>query len=191
MSNSLSKRGNKKFETNPFLNSVIANSKTGTKRVTNQTGDQMMIVNQSTGEIVTPSIGFHHIEHVDRSKFLKLYINGVKAFKELTGSGTKIFELLYLEMQNNIGKDYVFMNYSMYEDLISRATYKRGISELINKGFIAETIVPSKYFTNPDYLFNGDRLAFVKEYRIGVSKQTTQEKLEAAGQQRLPDFENQ
>ena len=184
----ISRRGNKKFETSPFLHGVVANTATGTKRVTNRTGDQMMIVNQSTGEIVTPSTGFHHVEHVDKTKFLKLYINGVKAFKELTGAGTKIFELLYLAMQDGIGKDFVFMNFSMYEDLISRATYKRGMHELIEKGFIAETTVTSKYFTNPDYLFNGDRLAFVKEYRLGSPKPkdvANREELEALGQKRL------
>ena len=188
MATTVSRRGNKKFETSPFLSGVVANTSTGTKRITNKTGDQMMIVNQTTGEIVTPNTGFHHIEHVDRTKFIKLYINGVKAFKELTGAGTKIFELLYLAMQDAIGKDFVFMNYSMYEDLISRATYKRGMNELIQKNFIAETIVTSKYFTNPDYMFNGDRLAFVKEFRLGLPKPADvlkREALEALGQKRL------
>jgi hypothetical protein len=41
----------------------------------------------------------------------------------------------------------------------------RGMRELIEKGFIAESVTQSKYFINPDYLWNGDRLGFVKEYR--------------------------
>ena len=190
LNKNLTKRGNIKHEKNPFLSEVIGNTKTGNKRITNRTGDEMMIVNQSTGEIVTPSIGFHHVEIVDKTRFIKLYISGVKAFKGLTSAGTKAFELLYIEMQENIGKDYVHMNFIRYEKFLSRATYKRGMAELIDKEFIAETAEPGKYFTNPDFLFNGDRLAFIREYRIGVPKQTTQEKLEAAGQQRLPDFEN-
>ena len=183
-----SKRGNVRFETSPFLHGVVANTATGTKRVTNRTGDQMMIVNQSTGEIVTPSTGFHHIEHVDKTKFLKLYINGVRAFRELTGAGTKIFEILYIEMQSNIGKDFVFLSFTEHEHEISRATWSRGMSELIEKGFIAETVAPGKYFTNPDYLFNGDRLAFVKEYRLSSLKPkdvANREELEALGQKRL------
>ena len=39
---------------------------------------------------------------MDSAKFIKLYVNGVKAFKDLKGPGTKVFELLYLEMQRNI-----------------------------------------------------------------------------------------
>ena len=187
---SVSKRGNTRYEKNPFMSTAVGNTKTGTKRLTNQTGDEMMIVNQSTGEIVTASTGFHRVETVDRTRFIKLYIAGVRAFKGLTSAGTKAFELLYIEMQENIGKDYVHMNFIRYKDFLSKTTYIRGIGELLDKGFIAETEEQGKYFTNPDYLFNGDRLAFIKEYRIGVPKQTTQEKLEAAGQQRLPDFEN-
>ena len=29
---------------------------------------------------------------------------------------------------------------------------------------------PSKYWVNPDFIWNGDRLAFVKEYRKASSK---------------------
>ena len=35
---------------------------------------------------------------------------------------------------------------------------------LIKAEFIAETLVPSYYFINPTYLYNGDRLALVNEY---------------------------
>ena len=181
----VSKRGNVRYEINPFMSNVIGNTKTGNRRITNQTGDSMVIVNQGTGEIVTAATGFHHVEMVDKTKFIKLYISGVKAFKGLTSAGTKAFELLYIEMQENIGKDYVHMNFIRYKDFLSKTTYIRGMGELIDKEFIAETEEQGKYFTNPDFLFNGDRLAFIREYRIGTSKQTIQEKLEDAGQQRL------
>ena len=181
----VSKRGNVRYEINPFMSNVIGNTKTGNRRITNQTGDSMVIVNQGTGEIVTAATGFHHVEMVDKTKFIKLYISGVKAFKGLTSAGTKAFELLYIEMQENIGKDYVHMNFIRYKDFLSKTTYIRGMGELIDKEFIAETEEQGKYFTNPDFLFNGDRLAFIREYRIGTSRQTTQEKLEDAGQQRL------
>ena len=39
--------------------------------------------------------GFWHAEEVDNAKFIKLYVNGVKAFKDLKGPGTKVFELMY------------------------------------------------------------------------------------------------
>lgn len=44
------------------------------------------------------------------------------------------------------------------------------MKELANKGFIAETTVQNSYFINPDYIFNGDRLSFVKSYILTESK---------------------
>lgn len=66
-----------------------------------------MIVGE-TGEIVAPVAGFWQAQEVDAAKFVKLYINGVKAFKELTNAGTKVFELLYLEVQKYQQRQGVF-----------------------------------------------------------------------------------
>ncbi len=44
--------------------------------------------------------------------------------------------------------------------------------ELIEKGFLAESVEPGMYFINIDYLFNGNRLVFIKEFRITVQKET-------------------
>ena len=35
----------------------------------------------------------------------------------------------------------------------------------MDKGFIAPAVGTGWYWLNPDYMWNGDRLAFVKEYR--------------------------
>lgn len=126
-----------------------------------------MVMNDS-GEIVAPVAGFWHAEEVDKAKFIKLYVNGVKAFKDLKGPGTKVFELLYLEMQRNIATDRIFMSFTAVDQTlnpISPATYKRGIAELIAKNFLAPTPVQGWYWLNPDFVFNGDRLAFVREFR--------------------------
>ena len=63
-----------------------------------------MLVNSNTGEIQTQIAGFWEAEEVDSTKFVKLFVRGVKALKELTGAGTKVFEVLYLRVQENIGK---------------------------------------------------------------------------------------
>lgn len=152
------------YKDNPFMKAGLV--KTKTKRITNKKGDMMVV--GATGEIVNPLAGFWTAQEVDETKFIKLYINGVKAFKELTGAGTKVFELLYVEMQKNISKDRVFMSYQAVDTgvfPISNATYKRGMAELIKKNFLAPTMVQNWYWLNPDFVFNGDRLAFVKEYR--------------------------
>jgi len=99
---------------------------------------------------------------------VKLFVRGVKALKELTGAGTKVFEVLYLRVQENIGKDQVYMAFAAVDQALtpmSNPTYDRGMRELIEKGFIAATPMQGVFWLNPSFVWNGDRLAFVKEYR--------------------------
>lgn len=157
------RRGVALYDKNPFMVDIA----TKTRRVTNKRGD-MILVNSGTGEIQSNIAGFWESEEVDATKFVKLFVQGVKALKELTGAGTKVFEVLYLRVQENIGKDRVFMALSEVDQTLmpmSEATYTRGMRELIEKGFIAATPTQGWYWLNPSFVWNGDRLAFVKEYR--------------------------
>jgi hypothetical protein len=187
-----SRRGVKRHEENPFMALAAINTKIGSKRITNKTGEQMMIVSQETGEIIAPA-GFHTVIEVDKNQFVKLYINGVKAFRGLKAAGTTVFEVIYMAIQKQIGQDDLYIHYNSIDHSItpmSEATFYRGMKELIEKGFIAESTRPNIYFLNVDYLFNGNRLAFIKEYRLKdpsakPTSETDKLKLEAAGQQRL------
>lgn len=162
------RRGVALYETNPFMVEVT----TRTRRVTNKRGN-MMLVNNETGEIQSNIAGFWEAEEVDSTKFVKLFVQGVKALKELTGAGTKVFEVLYIRVQENVGKDKVFMAFSAVDQALtpmSNPTYDRGMRELIEKGFIAATPSQGMYWLNPSFVWNGDRLAFVKEYRKAQSR---------------------
>ena len=165
-----SRRGVILHAENPFM--AGANVATKTRRVTNKRGDMMLVSNE--GEIVSNIAGFWEAEEVDSTKFLKLFVNGVKALAELKNPGARVFELLYIEMQYNIGNDQVFLSYAGLDEVqqksISRSTFARGLAELIDKKFIAAMPAPSKYWVNPDFIWNGDRLAFVKEYRKASAK---------------------
>ena len=166
------RRGVALYEKNPFMVEMT----TKTRRITNRRGD-MMLVSSETGEIQNNIAGFWESEEVDSTKFVKLFISGVKALKELTGAGTKVFEVLYLRVQENIGKDQVFMAFSAVDRALtpmSDATYNRGMRELIEKGFIAATPTQGWFWLNPSFVWNGDRLAFVKEYHR-VSKKAVKD----------------
>ena len=163
----VSRRGMTLHAKNPFLVDASVNSKTGTKRLSNKKGDKFMIVSDS-GETVAPA-GFHEIVEVDKTQFVKLYINGVKAFQGLKSAGAKVFEIIYRAVQDAVGSDRIYLHFMSIEQNItpiSRATFDRGMTELLEKNFIAESLEPGMYFLNIDYLFNGNRLAFIKEYRI-------------------------
>lgn len=167
-----SKRGLVKYDHNPFIANAVANTKQGVKRISNKDGSRMMVVNEGTGDIVAHA-GFWQAKEVDTTQFVKLYVSGVKEFKNLSGSGTKVFEVLYLKVQDSIGKDFLYLSLVEVDQLLnpmSKATFMKGMKELIIKGFIAESMVQNKYYLNPDYMWNGDRLAFVKEYRRVQSK---------------------
>jgi len=172
-----SKRG-ERYEHNPFIGSAVANTKQGVKRISNKDGNRMMVVSENTGEIVAPA-GFWHAQEVDKTQFVKLYVNGVKEFKNLTGAGTKVFEILYLRVQENIGKDQIWLTFPNIDQKVTpmgETTFYRGMKELLDKGFVAESFTPGLYFLNPDFMWNGDRLAFVKEYRKAPSRPKGEEK---------------
>lgn len=80
------RRGVALHEKNPFMVELT----TRTRKVTNKRGN-MMLVSGETGEIQSNIAGFWEAEEVDSTKFVKLFIQGVKALKELTGAGTKVF----------------------------------------------------------------------------------------------------
>jgi Firmicute plasmid replication protein (RepL) len=156
------RRGIELHQENPFIPNIIANS----RRVTNKRGD-MSLINNNTGEVVTSVAGFYEVKEVDSSKFLKLFVNGVKALAGLSNAGCKVFELMYMEVQENIGKDYVYLSFTglnKHEIQLSERTFRRGLSELIEKRFIAAMPGVGLYWINPDFIWNGDRLAFVQEY---------------------------
>ncbi len=158
------RRGMMLYESNPYINTSVV--KTKTKRMTNKKGD-MMVIEKDGGEVIAEIAGFWHAEEVDSTKFVKLYVSGVQAFKELTGAGTKVFEVLYLEVQKVISQDRIYISFNRVDqnsNSMSESTYNRGIRELVEKQFIAPSHDVGWFWLNPDYIWNGDRLAFVKAY---------------------------
>lgn len=159
---SITRRGVPVYEASPFCPSVQLK----TKRITNKRGDMMLINN--SGEIAAPIAGFWESEEVDSTQFIKLYVGGVKALSELTSAGTKVFEIMYQRLQEEIGRDKIYLSWSsidQHKTPLSESVFRKGLRELIEKRFLAPTVDQCWYWTNPDFVFNGDRLAFVKEYR--------------------------
>lgn len=184
------RRGIELYEKNPYIVEASQNTNEGVKRRTLRSpdGTQLMVTNQD-GQMLAPA-GFWQTQEVDKTQFVKLYVNGVKAFRGLKSAGATVFEILYLEVQKTIGRDRVYISFSNLPEgfQISQATFTRGMRELIDKKFVAPTEAIGWYWVNPDYMWNGDRLAYVKEYRLkrdGTSDQAWREQLEQRGQLRL------
>jgi len=157
------------YEINPSLPVASKNAKIGQRRITNKAGDKMMIVTES-GEILAPA-GFHEIVDVDQTQFVKLFIGGVKMVNDLNAAGAKVFELLYRIMLKNRDSDRVVLHHKMTK--LPKSTFERGLTDLLSKEVLYKSFVPNQYFVNINYLFNGNRLAFIKEYRMKVELQNS------------------
>ena len=73
--------------------------------------------------------------------------------------------------------------YSPAGTIRDKATFKRGLAELETAKLIAKTVRKGRYFVNPSFVFNGDRVAFSTV--IERKKESLQDELEARGQLRL------
>ena len=167
-----SRRGLPRHTKKPFLNDTNLHIKTGIRRIT--TGkDRLALVNENTGEQVGNG-GFFQFIEVD-----KTHVDGVSAIEGLSSSGKKVFKIFYLAIRDNKDTDSILMSFDIVDQdnvKISRTTYFKGMKELADKKSIAQTMIQNYYFINPDYMFNSDRLTFMKTYYLKDKKKTTNNK---------------
>jgi hypothetical protein len=97
-----------------------------------------MIVDNSTGEIKgIGGMGFWWDEEVDSSRFVKLFLDGIKQAAGLSKTGIQVFELVYHQMRASPGSDEIKLNQYVAKDHgISDRTYQRGVRELLEKEFL-------------------------------------------------------
>src|SRR5208282_4446621 len=131
-------------------------------------GKGAVIVDNGTGEIKgIGGIGFWWEEEVDTSRFVKLFLDGIKQAAGLSKTGIQVFEIVYHEMRANPGRDEIKLNQYVAKDHgISDRTYQRGVRELLEKEFLYRSPSDGVFFVNIRFMFNGDRLAFVKSYHL-------------------------
>ena len=128
------KRGFPVYRRNPSVPTTDG-LPTRTRRIRVPGGKGAMIVDNSTGEIKgLGGVGFWWEEEVDSSRFVKLFLDGIKQAAGLSKAGMQVFELVY--------------------------------RELLEKEFLYRSPSDGVFFVNIRFMFNGDRLAFVKSYHI-------------------------
>src|SRR5260221_11876723 len=175
------KRGFPVYRTNPSVPQT-SGLPTRTKRINVPGGRGSVIVDNSTGELKgIGGMGFWWEEEVDSSRFVKLFLDGIKQAAGLSKTGIQVFELVYHEMRANPGSDEIKLNQYVAKDHgISDRTYQRGVRELLEKEFLFRSPSDGVFFVNIRFMFNGDRLAFVKSYHLkGAARQAELPLLEA------------
>lgn len=155
------------YRTNPSVPSSSGIA-TRSKRFHVPGGKASMIVDNSTGEIKgIGGMGFWWEEEVDTTRFVKLFLDGIKQAAGLSKTGIQVFELVYHQMRANPGGDEIKLNQYVARDHgINGRTYQRGVRELLEKQFLYRSPSDGVFFVNIRFMFNGDRLAFVKSYHL-------------------------
>lgn len=127
------------------------------------------VLDSGSGEVLNVGgAGFYEFEEVDDTRFVKMFLRGIKQAANLTKSGLTVFEVVYNQVQAHPSTDEVKLSYfTAAEEVegLTERTYQRGVRELLKKGFLFNSPVDGVYFVNITYMFNGDRLAFVKGYK--------------------------
>lgn len=181
------------YESNPSLESQFP-MRIKPKRP-QKIGNAYMLA-PGSGKVTTVQGTFQFVEEkiVDTEEFVKIYVQGVKKWSELSKTGALLFELLYKEMSGKAGKDRdtVLLNHAVavgWKPDLTRSTFYRGLNELLAKGFLFRTIGADLFFVNINFMYNGDRVRIVQDFQLRKMKEHKQ--LPILEQQSLPLTEKQ
>lgn len=157
-----------RYETNPFLENMIVPVKGRQVRLSRLGRDDNVLVNQTTGEVLGTHVTTY--KPVDGEQFVKLFTANIGLAFDLTSAGIKAFTVLMWSVQSNaLAKDEVILDAVTLERFLrdqnskkqlSLTTFRRGIAELTRGQIVAKTTRKGSYFINPNFVFNGDRIAF-------------------------------
>lgn len=180
-----------RYDENPFIEGMVVPVRDQKIQMSRLGRDDNILVNQATGEVQGTHLTTY--KRVDSEQFVKLFTANIALTFELGAAGIKAFGVLVWILQDRtISKDLVPLDKFVLEDFLkaqekklalSQATFARGLAELERAKIIAKHVRQGWYFINPNFVFNGDRVAFTTV--IERKRSTEQERLEAMGQQRL------
>ncbi len=160
-----------RFKTNPFLEGMIIPVKGKQVRLSKLGREDNVLINQSTGEVHGTHVTTY--KAVDSEQFVKLFTANIALTFDLLSAGIKTLTVVIWTLQNTaLAKDEIALDQIVLDDFLdahrsrkppitlSIATLKRGITELEKAQIIAKTVRKGRYFINPNFIFNGDRIAF-------------------------------
>lgn len=182
-----SKRGFIRYEKNPSIPDPQAISR---RRPVRLGDDKKGFVIDGVGEIIgMGAAGFYEFEEVDTSRFVKLFLGGIKQAVGLSKAGLAMFELVYRQVQDNPGTDQIGLSYELARRLgldLSERVFRNGLRDLLEREFLFESLIPGVFFVNIRYMFNGDRIAFVKAYKRKGARANQEDFFDAAPVAALP-----
>lgn len=165
------RKGAARYRANPFWDPTEV--KVGKKHITVAGG--LHVSNE--GESVKHS-GVHIVTEVDKDEFIKLYTKNMRLFFDLRPTTQKVLQVILDAVQKAPNTDCIYLHWFTVEEYmdssgtsISKASFHNAMKELLEKKFVAEATDPHKFWINPHLFFNGDRMTFVREYRLRQEKE--------------------
>jgi hypothetical protein len=161
------RRGHPIYESNPSADFVLP-VRIKPKNCTRLNDSYVISVDGDV--LATGAMAFIEEKTVDTEEFVKVYLQGIRQYGQLTNSGATLFEFIYSQLSGKKGKDKdtVTINYLLaqrWKDDLTRRTYDRGLKELLDKEFIFRSLSTDDFYVNIQYMFNGNRLVVAQAYR--------------------------
>ena len=167
------------YKENPFNSQLLHEVEVGQKHITMGSEE---VFSARTGEL-TGVAAMKKVVEVDSSQFMKVFVRHTAAFFELGKAAQAVLQVIFVLASQSHGRAEVYLNWPIAEEVIQKleiacgkTKYYRGLKELIEKKFLAESTRTNIYFTNPTLFFNGDRALYVREIRKVDSDPTLDKK---------------
>lgn len=164
----------KKYKKNPYEPNLIIPQRNKTVAISNE---QLSLFDQD-GVVVSDNAFIGIRNRVDKEKFVKIFKAQIKALFSLSMAGIRVFG--YIMDATRISESMIFFSKracKKYTGYSSTNSVNVGVSELLEKGFIARSEEPNIFFINPAIFFNGDRMTIVNQY-IKIGSETDKKILE-------------
>jgi len=161
-----------RHKTNPFVEDMVVPIRDKQVRMSRMgAADNVNVVNAETGE----QMGTHVVAYkrVDEAQFIKLFTQNVALTFDLKSAGIKVLTVVMWVLQTKgIQRDLVPLDKLVLDDFVashndrkkplrlSQPTFWRGLAELEAAKIIAKHVRQGWYYINPNFVFNGDRVAF-------------------------------
>lgn len=162
-----------RYDENPFVADMVVPVKGKQVQLSRLGKDENVLVNHATGEVQGTHVTTYR--KVDSAQFVKLFTQNIAMTFDLKAAGIKAFNVVLWVLQNkSLDKDLIPLDKLVLEDFVaehkdrkppvkmSQPTFWRGLAELEGAKIIAKHRRQGWYFINPNFCFNGDRVAFTQ-----------------------------
>src|ERR1700743_1052118 len=133
------------YQTNPSIPAETEIKRN--KRAQIGTDMRGLVVDNSSGEILGHGGAIaYEWEEVDKERFVKLYLAGLKQAAGLSKAGLAVFEGVYKQVRERPGQDTVPLD--SYSSSLPPVTSRRGLRKLLEKEFLFKSPNPGLFFVH-------------------------------------------